>query len=119
MTARTNRATLGISKITFCPGAIICSAGGTTRTTQQPLITSPCIILPNDIVYYGPDVTLAQQGNQVWSYCNNLVITSTINTATGDKVTSTYTFTPEEASEVITVAEDKDTEAINFNAGLE
>jgi len=52
--------------------------------------------------------------------------------------TSTYTFTPEEAgdytviatatdkagnsieaSEVITVAEDKDTEAINFNAGLE
>jgi len=52
--------------------------------------------------------------------------------------TSTYTFTPEEAgdytviatatdkagnaieaSEVITVAEDSDTEAINFNAGLE
>jgi len=52
--------------------------------------------------------------------------------------TSTYTFTPEEAgdytviatatdkagnaieaSEVITVAEDKDTETINFNAGLE
>jgi len=52
--------------------------------------------------------------------------------------TSTYTFTPEEAgdytviatatdkagnsieaSEVITVAEDNDTEAINFNAGLE
>jgi len=78
MTARTNRATLGISKITFCPGAIICSAEGKARTTQ-PLIISPCVTLPNDIIYHGPDVTLAQQGNQVWSYCNNLVITSTIN----------------------------------------
>jgi len=78
MTARTNKAALGISKITFCPGAIICSAGGTTRTTQ-PLVTSPCVTLPNDIVYYGPDTILAQQDNQIWSYCNNLVITSTIN----------------------------------------
>lgn len=78
MTARTNRIALGISKITFCPGAIICSAEGVARSIQ-PLITSPCITLPHDIIYHGPDTILAQQDNQIWSYCNNLVITSTIN----------------------------------------
>lgn len=78
MTARTNRAALGISKITFCPGAIFCSAEGVARSIQ-PLITSPCITLPHDIIYHGPDTILAQQDNQIWSYCNNLVIASTIN----------------------------------------
>jgi len=78
MTARTNRAALGISKITFCPGAIFCSAEGVARSTQ-PLITSPCITLPHDIIYHGPDTILAQQDNQIWSYCNNLIITSIIN----------------------------------------
>jgi len=78
MTARTNRAALGISKITFCPGAIFCSAEEGARSTQ-PLITSPCVTLPHDIIYHGPDAILAQQDNQIWSYCNNLIITSTIN----------------------------------------
>jgi len=78
MTARTSKAALGISKITFCPGAIFCSAEGVARSTQ-PLITSPCVTLPHDIIYHGPDTILAQQDNQIWSYCNNLIITSTIN----------------------------------------
>jgi len=78
MTARTNRIALGVSKITFCPGAIFCSAEGVARSTQ-PLITSPCITLPHDIIYHGPDTILAQQDNQIWSYCNSLIITSTIN----------------------------------------
>jgi len=78
MTARTSKAALGISKITFCPGAIFCSAEGVARSTQ-PLITSPCITLPHDIIYHGPDTILAQQDNQTWSYCNNLIIASTIN----------------------------------------
>lgn len=78
MTARTNRAALGISKITFCPGAIFCSAEGVARSIQ-PLIVSPCITLPHDIIYHGPDTILAQQDNQIWSYCNNLIITSIIN----------------------------------------
>lgn len=77
-TARTSRASLGVSKITFCPGAIICSAADITRSAQ-PLIVSPCVTLPHDIVYHGPDGIIAQQDTQIWSYCNDLVIESTIN----------------------------------------
>lgn len=77
-TARTSRAPISVSKITFCPGAIICSAAGDARSAQ-PLIVSPCVALSHDVIYYGTNGIIAEQGTQIWSYCNGLVVASTIN----------------------------------------